>query len=49
MKILIADDVGGTILLRSDLQEQQRFRGPGHAGALETTPNFGPRNCWGCN
>ncbi|MGF7153327.1 arabinan endo-1,5-alpha-L-arabinosidase [Novosphingobium gossypii] len=25
---------GGTILLRSDLQEQQRFRGPGHAGAF---------------
>jgi len=23
---------GGTILLRADLQEQQRFRGPGHAG-----------------
>jgi arabinan endo-1,5-alpha-L-arabinosidase len=25
---------GGSILLRSDLQEQQRFRGPGHAGAF---------------
>lgn len=24
----------GTILLRSDLQEKQRFRGPGHAGAF---------------
>ncbi len=25
---------GGTIFLRADLQEQQRFRGPGHAGWL---------------
>lgn len=25
---------GGTIFLRADLQEQQRFRGPGHAGAF---------------
>jgi arabinan endo-1,5-alpha-L-arabinosidase len=25
---------GGTILIRADLQEQQRFRGPGHAGAF---------------
>ncbi len=25
---------GGSILLRADLQEQQRFRGPGHAGAF---------------
>ncbi|MFC0203993.1 arabinan endo-1,5-alpha-L-arabinosidase [Novosphingobium soli] len=25
---------GGTIILRADLQEQQRFRGPGHAGAF---------------
>ncbi|MDX3899297.1 MAG: arabinan endo-1,5-alpha-L-arabinosidase [Sphingobium sp.] len=25
---------GGSIFLRSDLQEQQRFRGPGHAGAF---------------
>lgn len=25
---------GGTILLRADLQENQRFRGPGHAGAF---------------
>lgn len=25
---------GGTILLRADLQEKQRFRGPGHAGHL---------------
>ncbi|MEW9856640.1 family 43 glycosylhydrolase [Novosphingobium sp. M1R2S20] len=25
---------GGTILLRADLQEKQRFRGPGHAGAF---------------
>ncbi len=27
-------DGGGTIFLRADLQEQQRFRGPGHAGWL---------------
>ncbi len=25
---------GGTILLRADLEEKQRFRGPGHAGAF---------------
>ncbi|MCH7627218.1 MAG: arabinan endo-1,5-alpha-L-arabinosidase [Proteobacteria bacterium] len=25
---------GGTILLRADLQEKQRYRGPGHAGAF---------------
>ncbi|MCW1381631.1 arabinan endo-1,5-alpha-L-arabinosidase [Novosphingobium sp. KCTC 2891] len=25
---------GGTIFLRADLQEQQRYRGPGHAGAF---------------
>lgn len=25
---------GGSIFLRADLQEQQRFRGPGHAGAF---------------
>ena len=25
---------GGTIMLRADLQEKQRFRGPGHAGHL---------------
>ncbi|WP_347304298.1 arabinan endo-1,5-alpha-L-arabinosidase [Croceibacterium sp. TMG7-5b_MA50] len=25
---------GGTILLRADLPEQERFRGPGHAGAM---------------
>jgi arabinan endo-1,5-alpha-L-arabinosidase len=25
---------GGSILVRADLQEQQRFRGPGHAGAF---------------
>ncbi|SFP57160.1 arabinan endo-1,5-alpha-L-arabinosidase [Sphingomonas rubra] len=25
---------GGTILLRADLQEKERFRGPGHAGAF---------------
>ncbi|RST31428.1 arabinan endo-1,5-alpha-L-arabinosidase [Sphingomonas ginkgonis] len=25
---------GGTVLLRADLQEQQRWRGPGHAGFL---------------
>ncbi|MBB5728340.1 arabinan endo-1,5-alpha-L-arabinosidase [Sphingomonas prati] len=25
---------GGTILLRADLQEQQRFRGPGHPGVM---------------
>ncbi|NKJ41298.1 arabinan endo-1,5-alpha-L-arabinosidase [Novosphingobium sp. SG720] len=25
---------GGTVFLRADLQEQQRFRGPGHAGAF---------------
>lgn len=28
---------GGTILLRADLQEKQRFRGPGHAGHLRDT------------
>lgn len=28
---------GGTIFLRADLQEQQRFRGPGHAGAFTDT------------
>ncbi len=27
-------DSGGTIFLRADLQEQDRFRGPGHAGWL---------------
>ena len=25
---------GGTIILRADLEEKQRFRGPGHAGAF---------------
>jgi len=25
---------GGTIFIRADLQEQQRWRGPGHAGWL---------------
>lgn len=30
-------DGGGTILLRADLQEHQRFRGPGHAGAFTDT------------
>lgn len=28
---------GGTIFLSADLQEQQRFRGPGHAGAFTDT------------
>ena len=28
---------GGTIFLRADLQEQQRWRGPGHAGWLHDT------------
>ncbi|RZJ97915.1 MAG: arabinan endo-1,5-alpha-L-arabinosidase [Novosphingobium sp.] len=28
---------GGSIFLRADLQEQQRFRGPGHAGAFTDT------------
>lgn len=28
---------GGTVFLRADLQEQQRFRGPGHAGAFTDT------------
>ncbi|MCJ2187187.1 arabinan endo-1,5-alpha-L-arabinosidase [Novosphingobium beihaiensis] len=28
---------GGTIFLRADLQEQQRFRGPGHAGVFTDT------------
>jgi len=28
---------GGTILLRADLQEKQRYRGPGHAGAFTDT------------
>jgi len=28
---------GGTIFLRADLQEQERFRGPGHAGAFTDT------------
>lgn len=28
---------GGTILLRADLQEKQRFRGPGHAGHFRDT------------
>jgi arabinan endo-1,5-alpha-L-arabinosidase len=28
---------GGTIFLRADLQEQQRWRGPGHAGLLHDT------------
>ena len=25
---------GGTILLRADLQEKERFRGPGHTGVM---------------
>lgn len=28
---------GGTIILRADLKEQERFRGPGHAGFLHDT------------
>ena len=28
---------GGTIFLRADLQEQQRFRGPGHPGVMHDT------------
>lgn len=28
-------DGGGTIFLRADLREQQRWRGPGHAGAFQ--------------
>lgn len=28
---------GGTILIRADLQEKQRFRGPGHAGHFRDT------------
>jgi arabinan endo-1,5-alpha-L-arabinosidase len=28
---------GGTIFLRADLQEKQRYRGPGHPGVMHDT------------
>ncbi|WP_338468553.1 arabinan endo-1,5-alpha-L-arabinosidase [Novosphingobium sp. ZN18A2] len=33
----VATNGGGTILLRADLQEKGRFRGPGHAGVFTDT------------